>query len=242
MAATDRYATVLGDAGSTLGARLLWLRWTLATALGELLGFSLAMVLGALIYLAIGTSLETYGDAAMLGSAMLAGIVEGSILSFAQWLVLRRHIRSLPLKEWWLGTMGGAVAAYMVGTAVGVYSGNLIAFAQLHIVVIVGFGLVFVAALGAILGFAQWLVLRRHLTKASLWITANIVAWTVGLAVGITGPTLIDDWSAIGLVVVMGTTAGLLMGAVVGLITGAALVHILLAEMRRSAPGNDVNG
>jgi hypothetical protein len=85
---------------------------------------------------------------------------------------------------------------------------------------------------------ADWALLLAAL----LWIPANVVAWTVALAVGITGPTLIDDWSEIGLVVVMGTVTGLLMGALVGLITGAALAHILRAETRRSATGYKVMG
>jgi hypothetical protein len=34
--------------------------------------------------------------------------------------------------------------------------------------------------LGSIFGFAQWLVLRRHVRRARLWMHANALAWLSG--------------------------------------------------------------
>jgi hypothetical protein len=75
-------AVPVGQAG-----RALWARWTLATALGELLGFALAMGLGGLVYLLEGGPLETVPSRALLGAAVLAVVVEGSELGTAQLLL-----------------------------------------------------------------------------------------------------------------------------------------------------------
>ncbi|HET7081372.1 MAG TPA: hypothetical protein VFM49_28415, partial [Chloroflexia bacterium] len=62
-------AIPVGQAG-----RALWARWMLATALGELLGFALAMGLGGLVYLLVGGPVETVPAWALLGGAVLAGV------------------------------------------------------------------------------------------------------------------------------------------------------------------------
>jgi len=49
------------------------------------------------------------------------------------------------------------------------------------------------AALGASLGIAQWLVLRRQVSRAGWWVLANTVAFAVGGAVveAASGPLLV---------------------------------------------------
>jgi len=46
------------------------------------------------------------------------------------------------------------------------------------------YGVVDGATLGLILGMAQWWVLRQYVSKAWGWIVANILYWSIGLAVG----------------------------------------------------------
>ena len=96
-------------------------------------------------------------------------------------------------------------------------------------------GVLYVAALGALLGLFQWLVLRHHVPRAGWWVLANALAWIAGLAVGIGGPSLFQDWSSMGAVIAMGTIIGLSMGGLVGAITGLALVWLLRDSLSAGA-------
>jgi len=219
----SRPATVpLGHAG-----RALWVRWTLATGLGELFGFGLAMGLGGLVYLLMGGPVETVPAWALLGGAVLAGVIEGSVLGTAQWLVLRRYLPDLAPGPWIAATAGGAVLAYAAGMSIGTALGESIDLTGVPVVILALCGILYVAGLGALLGVTQWWVLRRYVAHAGWWVPANAGAWILGLAVGFAGPSLIEDWNATGVVIAMGATTGVLMGALVGAITGGVLVRLL---------------
>ena len=45
-------------------------------------------------------------------------------------------------------------------------------------------GAVHGAAIGVIVGAAQWLALRRRLAGARWWVPVSVVAWTLGAAIG----------------------------------------------------------
>jgi hypothetical protein len=215
-------AVPVGQAG-----RALWARWTLATALGELLGFALAMGLGGLVYLLVGGPVETVSAVALLGGAVLAGVVEGSVLGTAQWLVLRRYLPALAPGTWIAATAGGAVLAYAVGMSTGTALGDSIDLAGVPGAILIVAGVLYVAGLGALLGVTQWWVLRRYVAGAGWWVAANAGAWILGLAVGLAGPSLVADWAATGVVIAMGAGTGILMGGLVGAVTGAVLVRLL---------------
>jgi hypothetical protein len=73
---------------------------------------------------------------------------------------------------------------------------------------------------GAVLSFAQWLVLRRVVTRAGLWIPANMLAWAFGMPVIFGGIDLAfkmtQAWQSV--LVVGGAlfVAGTLVGAIHG--------------------------
>src|SRR6188472_2493967 len=72
----------------------LWRRWTLAMTAGELLGFAVPALVGAL---AVGRGM---GEVATAAALVAAGVMEGAVLGWAQWMVLRRWIQGLGWKEW----------------------------------------------------------------------------------------------------------------------------------------------
>jgi hypothetical protein len=207
--------------------RTLWARWTLATGLGELFGFGLAMGLGGLVYLLVGGPVETVPAWALLGGAVLAGVVEGSVLGTAQWLVLRRYLPDLAPGTWIAATAGGAVLAYAAGMSIGTALGEGIDLAGVPVVILALCGILYVAALGALLGVTQWWVLRRYVARAGWWVAANAGAWILGLAAGFAGPSLVPDWTATGVVIAMGATTGIVMGGLVGAVSGGVLVRLL---------------
>ena len=95
--------------------RGLWLWWVLATALGELLGFAVPASLGAVASRAMAGMSGVSVDVAFAGIMVVAGVGEGSVLGFAQWLVLRRYIQQMTRREWVLATGIAAGVAWIIG-------------------------------------------------------------------------------------------------------------------------------
>ena len=83
---------------------------------------------------------------------------------------------------------------------------------------------------GAILGTPQWLVLRRHVRRAALWIPANALAWAPGMVMAFVA---VDLLFAIGIgisAVVLAIAALAAIGAVVGAIHGLVLIWLVQGD------------
>ncbi len=195
----------------------MWRRWTLFTALGELVGFS-----APAIAMAAGT-VAGWTDTTQVVVAVLAGAVEGAVLGLAQWLVLRRYVTTLNGSAWVMATAIGAMAAYLLAMiAVALGASGPYPVALLAIV-----GVVFGAGFLLSIGFPQWLVLRHYVPRAGRWISTNAAAWPLGVAVPFIVLALVPNTAAFWVWVVMGIIGGLLMGLLVGAITGVTLVRLL---------------
>ena len=177
----------------------LWLSWTLATALGMLIGYlPLAFLVGSLD----------------LGIArVIVPIVTGVLLGTAQWLVLRPYVSNS--SDWILNHAVG----WVVGFTLGLYVVQLLSKTPLGM--LVGF-----MAFGVIVALFQYPVLRREIPHLSTWIIANVIGWTLGaylsqLATGVffqnAAPTTFTS-----VLVTVGIT-----GLVAGAITGLALIWIV---------------
>lgn len=83
-------------------------------------------------------------------------------------------------------------------------------------------------ALGALLGAAQWTVLRNHVPRAGWWIPANAVAWAIGMALVFAGMSFIPDSGVVtpGIVVAL-LVFIVLAGTAVGAIHGLALIWLV---------------
>jgi hypothetical protein len=138
--------------------------------------------------------------------------VIGISVGTMQWLVLRRRIDGA---GWW-------VLASIVGFAAGKLVGDAIAQAVSGAVGFILSG----AAIGTLLGIAQWLVLRRHVAQAGRWVLASALAWAVGWAI----INLIDEAASgpTGTAYLIGATGA----AVAGVITGVSLIWLL--RLRRA--------
>ena len=176
----------------------LWLGWTLATAGGMLLGFLPTILLVNLLD---------------LGLAQIAvPVLAGTVIGFAQWLVLRRYITASTRWDWTDGISWAA--GYILGLL-------LIQMLPSSVfVVFIGYFL-----FGAIVALVQWPVLRREIPQVLTWLVASAIAWAVGYWVSqavlslFTDP-LIDP--------VVGTTViAVTSGLVAGAITGVALIWIV---------------
>lgn len=196
----------------------LWEWWVVATVVSEVVGLSIVAVVGATI--------GQLDSASTHGMLLLIGSLEGCILGFAQWLVLRRYIRHA---GWWIfATAVGAVFAWIIGLTVSVLMAFVYASSsdRIQTTAFIKGVIVLGAGVGAVMGFSQWLVLKAHIRNAVWWIFANAIAWSLGLLVAFIGAGLLSS-AGFGLETALKVAAtGVTMGAVVGGITGIALVWL----------------
>lgn len=158
---------------------LVWLVWILACAVGEVAG---GVMVGLLL-----TTTGWYGvilSSRLVGWAIhlaIIGAIIGLALGACQLLVLGRRIQPF----WWLlVTVAGMAVGNSVGTIINIH----FAFTMGDSIgpEVVRWGLDHAAGgllNGAILGLAQWLVLRQRVVHAYWWILANAIAWTMGVVV-----------------------------------------------------------
>jgi len=203
----------------------LWGRWTLATAVGELAGFSVPAIAGA--------ALASLGlpDLAMILVAALCGVAEGAILGFAQSLALRQAIPGLPPRHWVGATAVAAPIAWIMGMTLGTQWERL---AALPLVILIAGAAVLGLTVLLSIGVAQWVVLRQHVRHAGWWVPANALAWALGLTACLAGMSLTAEGQPVALMAAIGIGSGLAMGLIVAALTGAALVWLLRSQEPQS--------
>jgi hypothetical protein len=212
----------------------LWRSWTLATAVGEVLGFAIPVLTGAAAFSLIGEPDDARSALAFSVLLPAAGVGEGTILGSAQWLVLRRSLPSLSRRAW----VGATAAAAGTAWALGLLPSTIDALVAVPSSVLIGAWVLLAAPLLCTIGVAQWLVLRRHVAGAGGWVVANALGWLLGLPVTFIGPALVPNDSPPALWLGVFVVCGLLMGTVVGVVTGVALDRLLMRAARGGARFN----
>jgi hypothetical protein len=192
-------------------------RWVVATTCGELAGFTIPAIVGAT---ATGAGIGQNASMVVLG---LAGAGEGTILGWAQSRMLRRELPELRTGDWIRATAAGAAAAWSIGMLPSTFSRQLL---ELWPPMLIALGIVAGVLLLATIGFAQWLVLRRHVEGSGSWVVANALAWIAGLAVVFAAIGVAPEDSPV-LIAAFGVVGGLGMGLMVALVTGLFLVRLL---------------
>lgn len=86
------------------------------------------------------------------------------------------------------------------------------------------------AVAGAVLSFAQWLVLRKAAARAGWWIPANMLAWFFGMPIIFWGIDAVQKVQSLGGALLLMALALLLAGVVVGGIHGVFLVRLRPAQ------------
>jgi hypothetical protein len=198
------------------GPRALLRTWMLHVTAGEALGFCVPAAVALLVL--------DGPPALAVGGLVMAGAVEGAVLGAAQARVLGREILGFSRRAWVAATAGAAALAWLVGMLPSTFS-SVWADWPTPLAVAVGVLLGTLALLS--LGAAQWLVLRRHLSRAGWWVPGTFLGWAVGLLVfaGITTPLWRPGQSA-AVVTAIGVLGGLAMAATMAWVTGLVLVRI----------------
>jgi hypothetical protein len=125
-----------------------------------------------------------------------------------------------PVQAWLLRSFNISFAAWIIVTVAALgFIGSLFGVGTTEEMARRGLSVEWVGPLlGAVVGFAQWLLLRRRFPRAFRWIPVNLVGWIVGFL------------SAFLMMVAFGYTlfghlvGGAVFGLVVGVATGFAIV------------------
>jgi hypothetical protein len=210
---------------------LLWLRWTLANGLAELLGLGASFAAIGLLVSRIDTQHIT-GLLLSFALTVASGAIEATLVGLAQWWVMRPWFPMIRRFAWWRATLVGALLGYGLGylpstlMSMGEAAGQVPqAEPPQWITLLLAAGLG--AVTGAVLSFAQWLVLRGKVSRAGSWIPANMLAWACGMPVifwgmdlafkqgvsGSAGARYISPLPVVGAAILV---AGLVVGAIHG--------------------------
>ena len=178
----------------------LWLGWTLATAVGMLLGFLPSLLLVNVLDLQ--------------WARIIVPLLAGFLIGLAQWAVLRNYL--VESADWILA--GGT--SWAVGYALGLFLINSLSSTALG-------GVIGFALFGAIIAVVQWPLLRREIPNIWSWIMANVLGWTAGFYLSqIALSIFFSNDPAINPIV--GTSfISVVTGLTAGAITGLALVWIV---------------
>jgi len=228
----------------------LWFWWALSSTLGVSIGVTLIPLAVDAGLFGFPVELLDNATANKYFSLAFAGVVLGSTLGFAQWLVLRRYSQQ---KIHWIWA-----------SAVGMVLGNIALFLfydllwitlrwpspqtffnitlapkslefQMRLSLIVR--LVAQTWAGVVFGLCQWLILRRSVHAAGWWILANALAWPITAYLGTTAFWAMVDASHLsrswGWMAVGGAFLDMYMpdalpflGVGVGMITGFTLLGL----------------
>lgn len=211
----------------------LWLRWTGANALAEMFGLGLTFAITGWFFSSQENSGTAAGILLAFAVAVLSGTVEATIVGFAQWWAMHPWFPSIKRFSWWLATLVGALIAYVLGYLpstlmdMGAASSSpqtVAAEPPQWIVLLLAAGMGAVG--GAVLSFAQWMVLRGKVQRAGLWIPANMLAWTFGMPVIFWAIDLAFKMSEVWQSVLLMAGILFLAGATVGAIEGWFLVRM----------------
>jgi len=199
-------STAVRSSGPSTGRA--WFRWVTA---GEFCGFAAPAAVGAV----------THSPPLLV----LAGLVEGLVLGWAQTLVLNRVLPLFPAVRWSAATALAAGLSWAVVLGVSVNGERLVRLPAAALV-----PLATTAGMAVLLpiGCAQWLVLRHRVEHAHRWVWATSAARGLALVVllAVATPLWRPGQGPLTRVLV-GVVAGLPMSATAAAITAVAVGRLV---------------
>jgi len=205
--------------------------WVKACGLGEMIGIGLAALISWIVNNTIGEPSTTGGKVAILIAMAIAGVLEGLSLGWFQWNVIVKRFGGIKVGSWITATVVVAALGWLAGSVPSMFNGpgqdvasDVSAHAEeITIGMVVWVGIIIGIIMGAMFGFAQWIVLRKHAKNAVKWIMANAIGWGIGMVFIFVGATLMPADSGIVMVTGAGLLSGALAGISVGYVTGLFL-------------------
>ncbi len=221
-----------------------WRAWLLRCGLAEVAGIGLAAVAAIGLNRFFPDPQTAPMKALVYGSFLVIGALKGAFIGLAQSSMLKRVVPTLGLGPFTLSTMVPAMLAWAIGMAPSTFLVSSAPGAAQSLPPSTGVMLVVGVAGGAVggllIGGAQWLVLRRHVSAAHRWVVASMLGWAVALPLDLLGASLPDASTPALLIVVSAAAFGLLAGLTFAVPTGWVALQLraptLSTEMNAPSP------
>ena len=243
--ATNHRYTEQGTGSSRSNVAVTFLVWLVANIAAAFVAWGASILLHWVGGILVGVPQQDLPNWGWEGVSAITAVVSGALYGFAQWLVLRRHLSALRWQRWVsisaLAYLGRYIVSFLLGAALlaalqsflfGKFTSRSDSSATIWTVSAsqATIGLI----LGALVGWLQWLVLRRHVLRAGWWIA--------GLALGELASAAMYKftWNAAfsaggsfdpSLLAVLNT---LISALLVPLFSGVVLMYLLRQHSRRS--------
>lgn len=210
---------------------LLYLRWIVANALGELFGLGATFALGIGLFSGLADSpglLPTLLTAVLMTAS---GVIEGSVVGWLQWQVLRHPLPQVTRRSWISATIYGAVIAWGLGAlTMTIFSLGNSSEAQVSQepdpAFMLGMAGLMGLAAGLVLAFVQWRALRRSVKHAWVWLPANSLAWGCGMPLIFSAIDRVQASGNLWQAVALFALHLLITGALVGAVHGVAIIWL----------------
>lgn len=213
----------------------IWFQWILT----NVIGLGITALTGVIFVLFLAKGLRAQSSFVMAVLMILAGAFGGFAVGTAQAKILGKTLATFYVRGWIIATTIGAVGAWILGMMPSLLMSfnEKISNSQPAEIgeMTTGLSAAFLGfALGIVLGFPQWIELRRYVNGAGWWILANALAWTIGVPQLLAVPGMIREglpaWQSI--FVLFATVIS--VGASVGAIHGFFLVWLLKSKDKES--------
>lgn len=199
------------------------LRWVAACGIGELLGISVAALIAVIATNVFSDATELIDKLFYLLLMLCAGALEGLILGYFQWYVLREKIGALDKSDWIRYTMNAGIAGWCIGMLFSIFiidtSDTIIMADEPSPFLMYGFAVLLGIFLGALFGLFQSIPLRLYAKNSSLWIKANALAWGVAMFWIFVAASIPDETTPVLFILLYAIMGGLLAGTSLGLVT-----------------------
>lgn len=216
-----------------------WSRWILHYSLGELVVVGIATTFGRLILI----ELSDYIDRApiLMPWLLLAvvGVAEGCTIGYLQWHSLNKLLTNFQRRPWIFATMGATTIGWMLIMPPSIFL--MAFFVDFHLInqyYSVLYAILAGTAFGGVIGFIQYLILRRYYKNAVVWLFSNMLGWMLSFFIVYLCVSMLNpDLSLISNIIIM-ISACVFSGLVQGLVVGTSL-HFLMSVKESSNPKNN---
>ena len=200
-------------------------KWIFNDAVGIFLGILVASAIIFFEIQLIGQPESLSEKIVNVSVALIGGLITGSILAWFQYGTLRKRYAGLSWKRWWGNTALAFTAGWFIAIIPSLSFSGSYGFEQ----VVLPFGLptyamvygsiLLGAIMGALIGTAQWLILRKHRERARRWIGMNIFGWAFGAFIMTMSGLLYPGTELLNVMLMVAGVGGLLTALVLAGIT-----------------------
>lgn len=210
-----------------------WRTWILNYSFGELIGIGIAASIGRFLFFTFPESSSFSQSTLTVVLLFIAGIAEGLVLGYIQWKALSKIVPDLTQLQWIFVTAFSVLAGWLFILPPGIM---FIAFLSEISLISTNssylYTMVVGAAFGGLIGFPQFLVIRKYFKNAAIWIVSNTVGWMLSFLIVYTALLLFNYTTTTAQNFLLITLACVFSGLTQGFVTGTSL-HFFMSIRRR---------